>query len=1327
MPYRASDRDRFYGREEMSRRLEGSVLANRCVTVYGPSGAGKSSIVQASVLPALIESEGVRVARVDAWPEGQDPTRWLASALYGDLNLGELPDGVPPSEAVVTAARRAARGSPRLMIVYLDQLEQLLYPGRTLEETEPFFECLHALVDLPLRSVRVILSLREDYLGRFRDRLRDRPRVMDNGFRVGPLTVAELTEAVCKAAAAGAPPQTWSQETMKALMLQVRVPGQAATEEAEAQSAYAQIVCRALFQERAQGTGAETETEAVEAEPILQNYLEATLAGLGEAREAAQRLLEDHLVTADGSRTLRTEKELLRVVPAAELAPILRALEGAAILHAEEHQGSRYFEIGHDWLARKVFEQRQEREQREEQRRREEEQEREREQQRKEVEERLRKARAQRRTLVIIAGASLAVAGVTGALGLWALQQREEARAQKEEAEAARVEAVRKRVEAYDQRILAGFLALSNRGEAAWAMKLLPEVKRPAERPGWVSVASDALGSNSLRVTLRGQTASLSAAVFSPDGKRVITASADGTARVFRADGYGQPVVLKGHEAAITSASVSPDGRLVLTTSEDGTARVFRLEGDAAPVVLKGAEGAVVAGAWSPDGARVVTASADAVARVYAADGSGTAIDLRGHKGPLTGVIFLPDGARVVTASKDGTARVAGVDGKGTPIVLKGHDGPVLSVTASADGRRIVTTSRDRTARIWDAGGRGAPVALKGHEADVYRAAVSPDGARVATASSDRTARVWSADKGEELAVLRGHTLAVTDVAFGPNGRFVATASADETARVWPADGGGEPLVLRGHAAPLRSVVWSPDGALLLTAAADKSERSQDRTAKVWSAELLASLPRAQKDAGFFHTASMSADGSLIVAAYDDSTARLRRGDGAGEPVIFKGDEGWVASASLSPRGDRVVTASFDKTARVWSADGKGEPVVLKGHEAEVRFATVSPDGARVVTLSDDRTARVWSADGSGEPVVLRGHEDWLTSAAISPDGARVVTTSLDHTARIWSLGGGGASIVLGGHLGAVHAAAWDKGGTRVVTGSEDGMARVFRADGGGPPIVLRGSHAPLLRAAFSEDGRRVAASSADGQIYVWRADGAGLPVVIKTGAPAIALAFADGDQRLTTVGADNSVHTWMIDVNALRERLAKAHADCLPPEVRTQFLGETEAYSRYAFAACESAYGRMPAPTEKPPGGQEDLDAALLADAAPDPGAGASSGGAASDEAARALPSLKDLGPSGRRVKVVVLPGDAEIEIAGVVTRRRDGVVELTGKTGDVRRLRVSKGGTYIEQDVTIKDWSASPELIDLAAKIVSKRGAIEPKKPGQGTFDPLISVRFE
>src|SRR5689334_6348695 len=69
-PYRAVDRPRFHGRDEMARKLTASVLAHRCVTVCGPSGAGKSSLMQAAVIPQLIEEHAFRTVRVDSWPDG---------------------------------------------------------------------------------------------------------------------------------------------------------------------------------------------------------------------------------------------------------------------------------------------------------------------------------------------------------------------------------------------------------------------------------------------------------------------------------------------------------------------------------------------------------------------------------------------------------------------------------------------------------------------------------------------------------------------------------------------------------------------------------------------------------------------------------------------------------------------------------------------------------------------------------------------------------------------------------------------------------------------------------------------------------------------------------------------------------------------------------------------------------------------------------------------------------------------------------------------------------------------------------------------------------
>jgi hypothetical protein len=109
-----------------------------------------------------------------------------------------------------------------------------------------------------------------------------------------------------------------------------------------------------------------------------------------------------------------------------------------------------------------------------------------------------------------------------------------------------------------------------------------------------------------------------------------------------------------------------------------------------------------------------------------------------------------------------------------------------------------------------------------------------------------------------------------------------------------------------------------------------------------------------------------------------------------------------VNSVQFSPDGTRIVTASDDNTARVWdAATGKtlGEPL---RHEGSVISAQFSSDGTRIVTGSFDNTARVWDAATGkvlGEP--LR-HDGWVISAQFSPDGARIVTASRDETARVW-------------------------------------------------------------------------------------------------------------------------------------------------------------------------------------------------------------------------------------------------------------------------------------------------------------------------------------
>jgi WD40 repeat protein len=154
-------------------------------------------------------------------------------------------------------------------------------------------------------------------------------------------------------------------------------------------------------------------------------------------------------------------------------------------------------------------------------------------------------------------------------------------------------------------------------------------------------------------------------AEFSPDGRRVVTASFDWTARVWDA-ATGKPVTppLRHTDMGLW-ANFSPDGRRVVTASMDGTARVWDA-GTGRPITspLPHYRG-VHASVFSPDGRAVATAAEDGAARLWdAATGQPITPPLpsaggdSGAMNALTNVAFSPDGRRLLTAGTDGTTHI---------------------------------------------------------------------------------------------------------------------------------------------------------------------------------------------------------------------------------------------------------------------------------------------------------------------------------------------------------------------------------------------------------------------------------------------------------------------------------------------------------------------------------------------------------------------------------------------------------------------------------------------------------------------------------------------
>lgn len=629
--------------------------------------------------------------------------------------------------------------------------------------------------------------------------------------------------------------------------------------------------------------------------------------------------------------------------------------------------------------------------------------------------------------------------------------------------------------------------------------------------------------SGQLCALLSGHRGALGSASFSPDDRRIVTSSMDHTARVWTVHGFQLLAELVGHSDSLWSAEFSPDGRFIVTASMDRTARLWKASSGQLLATLAGHRDAVTSARFSPDGQHVLTSSMDKTARLWSVDSGQGLIVLSGHSLGVKSSSFSPDGQHIVTASMDKTACVWSAASGKLVYTLSGHFDAVISARFSPDGRRIVTASMDKTARLWKAHNGHFVAELKGHNESLRSTRFSPDGRWIVTTSGDSTARVWEAERGRLWVALKGHRGAVGRANFSADSHSIITSSGDHSARVWKIDGGCLQSELVGHLAIIGSACFSPDGSSLATA-------SSDCTARLWavdSGQLLAIL---QPHHSVVRTVEFSRDGQRIVTASEDGIARVWTVPSGQLQLELTGHRDKVRSARFSPDGQMVLTASEDNSLRLWAASTGVLVMELGGHSAPLTAVGFSPDGQRILSASRDRTARIWRTDSGEMLAILAAQEHSVWSACFSPDGTRVATASLDHRARIWDARSGELLAELTGHRDPVWSVGFSSDGSRIVTASSDQTARVWDAQTGLLLAELTGHSDSLWSASFSPDGLRIVTASSDHTARIWEAESGRLLVELRGHSKRVRFAgFSPDGRRVVTTSADGIARLWNV------------------------------------------------------------------------------------------------------------------------------------------------------------------------------------------------------
>lgn len=281
---------------------------------------------------------------------------------------------------------------------------------------------------------------------------------------------------------------------------------------------------------------------------------------------------------------------------------------------------------------------------------------------------------------------------------------------------------------------------------------------------------------------LQGHKSWVKALSFSPDSKKLATASSDNSVIIWEVESGKILNTLLGHKASVNSLAFSPDGERLITASNDQTIKIWRVDSGQLldSVDFDSVINYVV---FSPNGNHFAVASYGA--KVFDINTKQLIFSLDGHNGSINTIAYSPDGKKILTASQDATAKIWQAENGKLLATLLLHQDSLTSASFSSNNKYIITTSNDHSLKIWQADNTKLLTNLDADPQQVYFGDITSDSEKVVTVGHDQMAKIWEVTSGKQIYAFKGHTSIVRMAKFSPDGKYLATASADHSVRLW--------------------------------------------------------------------------------------------------------------------------------------------------------------------------------------------------------------------------------------------------------------------------------------------------------------------------------------------------------------------------------------------------------------------------------------------------------------------------------------------------------------------------------------------------------------
>lgn len=1120
--------EKLYGRDDEIYDLLDLLIAERIVLLYSPSGAGKTSLIQAGLLPELVEEgfQALPVMRVSLEPSrellaGLPHNRYILSLLLSleqDVPTARqvpLPDLTRMTLAEYLERRTsgparddqeaAHTAEPSKIVLLFDQFEEIITINPTDHDAKvEFFTQVGAA--LRHRDYWALFSMREEFPARLDPYVRHVPTRMTNRFRLELLDVASAIAAIQE------PAQdidvTFTANATTKLVddlrrVRIQQPDGMIEERPGiyVEPVQLQVVCYRLWNHLPEDITEIREADiraAGDVDTALAGYYAERVHEIAAQTGVTERTIREwflhHLITDQGIRG-QIVKEAHETQGLANAA--IEELVDAHLVRAEQRRGVTWYELAHDRLIEPVqldnFDW---------------------------LQEHLSTLQREAALWELQERASglLLLDDALKNVEQWAADHAEDLiETEQEFLEACRAEQERVHRERLKSRFIRG-LAVAATIVMCIAIFFYFDAegrRRDAQRLNYVSQAQNLMNEatqqrhTDLKLLLLRQ-----AYLFNQQGRGSSTARLDELLRQELHASQFSRVRYTGSESM--AVAVSADGRYLACGLGNGTIQVIDLQTPAhAPVVLTGHRGPVCALAFHPDKPLLASGGWDQVIRLWEAPfSSAESVPMHGHAQAVFSLDFSPDGTLLASGSWDATVRLWDLRTPHQSIhILRGHEGGVNAVAFHPSGSRLASGGADRTIRLWNmadldhapemlpsqpsetlnphsrvlpAEGRNRqtpPNAESGSQpfalAGINTLAFSPDGTNLAVGTTNSTILLWDmlhpARPPERLA---GHRQQVLSVAFSPDGTTLASGSNDHDIRLWNLADPTEPsTMLRGHNEAVFTVAYHPSGSILASG-------SDDGTLCIWE----------------FQASETSFIELTMPAGRDNADAE------GGDPFSDLSESQRVEFLAFTPDGQQLRAVHSDVAIASWRlTDTRSVTRLVRTLPRKVSAFALNPDATYLVAGDESGSLQIMKADSSEiftqqggtsshvlhETVFTESHTGKVSALAFHADGTLLASGGDDRIIRIWKIDTPQAPTlehVLRGHENSITALAFSPTLPILVSGGSDSTVRLWNIEFSNYPPLVLGGHSDTVNAlAFSPDGKLLASADESSGVRLWQ------------------------------------------------------------------------------------------------------------------------------------------------------------------------------------------------------------------------------------------------